>query len=180
MSLRSSWMYGKLFPLLSWYFLCFETHYKYLLMQHFIKQHNACFASYSLDISNNFCYYNNISHYRKIQGYLNISFASSLLLPAPPTLHCSCFQLCHGVLVWLRAISESLCFAPFKYWVMCDLVTWKWRKDAANSLQHLEKSTTQNAHQIEKPYQALAKAFVISSGFSFNVWGHMALHILCS
>lgn len=77
-------MYGKLFPLLSWFFLCFETHYKYLLMQHFIKQHNACFACYSLDKSNNFHYYNNISHYRKILGYLNISFASCLLLPAPP------------------------------------------------------------------------------------------------
>lgn len=90
-------MYGKLFPLLSIYFLCFETHLKYLLMQHFIKRHNACFACYSLDISNNFYYYNNISHYGKIQGYLNISFASS---PAsPPPLHCCCFQLCHGVLV---------------------------------------------------------------------------------
>lgn len=175
-------MYGKLFLLLSWYFLCFEAHYKYLLMQHFIKKHNACFACYSLDICNNFYYYNNISHYRKILGYLNISFASSLLLPAssPPTTSLLLFSI----------VPLCACMIESYYWVtlFCSLqilgCVWsghlKMEEKCCKFLTGLRKKSHTKPPPNQKAPQALAKAFVIFSRFSFNVWGHMALHILCS
>lgn len=68
---------------------------------------------YSLDITDNFYYYNNVSHWRKILCNLNIPFTFSLLLTLP---HCS-----SGVFSWAMAS----CVWQGWYWVtlLCSLHT---------------------------------------------------------